>query len=164
MKSGKLDVMSNTMPEDDQNAELISARTQAEAREQAVRKLLVGDFFPYRAYSATTDQDVRAEHMALESLGLNGTNIYNAEDPVWRKFRPPWDYGCRCCWHAVSVRQAAQRGVVEAQEWLARSEAIASERGGTQARYLAETAPDAFQFVPMPPFDPPPEFRERVSS
>lgn len=116
-----------------------------------------GDGLPYRAYNATTDQRVREEHIALETLGLDGTNIYRADDPVWKIFRPPWSWNCRCDWSPVSVRQAARRGVTEAAEWLARAEAMAAERGGTAGRYLDETAPGVPAWVPMPKFADDPE-------
>lgn len=126
----------------------------------ALNKPLVGDFFPYRSYYATTDRAVRPEHLAMETLGLSGTNIFNADDPVWRLFEPPWDYNCRCSWSATSIRQAARRGVQEAKDWLARARAMADEMGGEAADYYQETRP-VFEFVKMPPFQPPAEFERR---
>lgn len=133
----------------------------SDSMERALHKPLVVDFFQYRAYFATSDERTRDTHRALEKLGLNGTNIYNKDDPVWQEFRAPWDYNCRCSWAPVTVRDAANRGVVEAQEWWARAEAMADERGGRPANYLSETAPQSFEFVPHPPFSAPPEFERR---
>lgn len=133
----------------------------SDSMERALHKPLVVDFFQYRAYFATSDERTRDAHRALEKLGLNGTNIYNKDDPVWQEFRAPWDYNCRCSWAPVTVRDAANRGVVEAQEWWARAEAMADERGGRPANYLSETAPASFEFVPHPPFSAPPEFKRR---
>lgn len=80
---------------------------------------VVGDLFPYRAYYSIRDDRRRPEHGALEKLGLNGTNIYRADDPTWKRFLPPWAFGCRCGWVALTVKQAAERGVQEAIDWLA---------------------------------------------
>lgn len=74
--------------------------------------------FPYLLYSATHDSRVRPEHLAMEKLGLNGTAVYRADDPVWDVFLPPWAWNCRCEVIPLSVRAAAGRGVREAQEWL----------------------------------------------
>jgi uncharacterized protein with gpF-like domain len=44
------------------------------------------------AYYATHDARVRDDHLAMETLGLDGTNIYRADDPIWREYLPPWDF------------------------------------------------------------------------
>ncbi len=53
---------------------------------------IVQDEFPYLAYYATHDGRTRPEHLALEKLGLSGTNIYRIDDPIWQEFMPPWGY------------------------------------------------------------------------
>lgn len=73
---------------------------------------------PYLRYVATHDTRVRDEHLALETLGLNGTGIYRSDDPIWRLFYPPWDWNCRCEVIPLSLKAAARAGVREAQEWL----------------------------------------------
>lgn len=52
----------------------------------------VSPVFPYMRYIAIRDGRVRDTHLALETLGLDGTNIYRRDDPMWSFFRPPWDY------------------------------------------------------------------------
>jgi N12 class adenine-specific DNA methylase len=89
-----------------------------DGRETLRSNPIVGATFPYQAYIATHDARTRHEHRALEKLGLNGTNIYRADDPFWDYFTPPWDYQCRCGVQMLTVEQAAARGVKEAQEWL----------------------------------------------
>lgn len=54
---------------------------------------------------------------------------------------------CRCGWTPLTVRQAAERGIKEAQEWLSTG---------------VEPADKAF--VPMPPFQPPEGFKRAVAS
>lgn len=132
---------------------------------KSLEQPMVTDAFPYRAYFATTDQRVRHEHIALEKLGLNGTNIYRADDPTWQKFRPPWDYNCRCSWTPVSVEQAARRGVSEAQEWWERARAMRDEQFNGEGRiveYLNRTAPSEREWVTPPEFQPSPEFSRNV--
>lgn len=136
-----------------------TAAALSDGQERALKAPMVADAFPYRAYFATTDTRVRKQHLELERLGLNGTNIYRADDPVWATFRPPWDFNCRCAWSPVTVEQAARRGVTEAKEWLARAEAMAAERGGSADQYLSRTEPMQPAWVTPPPFEPSPEFQ-----
>lgn len=131
--------------------------------ERALRHPVVIDAFPYRKYRATADDRVRKTHLALESFGLNGTAVYNKDDPVWITFAPPWEWNCRCAMSPLTVAKAAQLGVQEAIDWLDRAKAIADERGGRAAQYLTSTAPDEFAFVAWPAIDgkrimPPPEW------
>jgi len=104
--------------------------------EAALADPFVADAFPYRAYYPIRDDRARPEHLALEFLGLDGTNIYHKSDPVWAMFRPPWDWNCRCGWNPLTVRRAAAKGVRFAQQWL--------ETGIEPPR----------QFVEWPPFLP----------
>ncbi len=73
--------------------------------------------FPYRRYSATHDSRVRPDHLALETLGLNGTAVYRADDPIWDLYYPPWAWQCRCVVIPYSIADAARAGVREAVEW-----------------------------------------------
>jgi SPP1 gp7 family putative phage head morphogenesis protein len=133
----------------------------SDGTEKALKNPIVADAFPYRAYYSTTDNRVRKEHRALEKHGLDGTNIYRADDPVWAMFRPPWAFNCRCAWSPVSVEQAARRGVREAQEWLERAKAMAAELGGSEYQYFERTAPASPAWVAPPPFQPDPEFQRQ---
>lgn len=130
----------------------------SDGADKALEQPMVADAFPYRQYWATTDQRTRPEHRALERMGIQGTNIYRADDPVFRRFRPPWDFNCRCSWNPVTVEQAANQGITEAKEWLARAKAMADAKGGPWPAYLNATAPQTPTWVQPPPFEPPPEF------
>ena len=79
---------------------------------------IVKGLFPYVRYDATHDARTREEHLALEKLGLSGTNIYRADDPMWAYFSPPWDFQCRCSRTLTTITTAARLGVQEAAEWL----------------------------------------------
>lgn len=100
---------------------------------------LVGDEFPYVLYSAVHDSRVEDTHLAMESLGLDGTAVYRADDPVIRKFWPPWRWNCRCHVIPLSIEDAARRGVREAMRWV-----------------KTGNPPIAPQYVEHPPFDLPP--------
>lgn len=136
----------------------MSAYSKAQA--EAISSPMVSDAFPYAAYSATADSRVRPEHWALESHGLNGTNIYRYDDPTFQKFRPPWSYQCRCRWTPQTVEQAARRGVEEAKEWMQRAKDVAKTQGGSFYQYLNQSAPSQGQHVQPPSFEPPPEFKK----
>lgn len=79
---------------------------------------IVSELFPYQEYFATHDARCEATHLALETLGLNGTGVYRRDDPMWEWFTPPWRYNCRCTVNPLTVEAAARRGVKEAEEWL----------------------------------------------
>lgn len=110
----------------------------SEGVEDVLATPMVGENFPYRQYYATMDDRVRPEHLLLETLGIQGTGIYHKDDPVWRMFRPPWSWNCRCVWRPVSIREAARKGINEAKQWLETGEEPPHE------------------FVKRPPFEPDP--------
>ncbi len=122
----------------------------SDATERAVSAPLLAERFPYRRYRSTTGQRVRPEHFQLTKSGLDGTNIYNAKDPAWTAFRPPWAYNCRCSGVPVTVTAAARAGVKEAKDWLKRAQAMADEKGGVAQEWQADTKPPSFQFVAWP--------------
>jgi len=129
-----------------------------DASERSLSQPIVAAGFPYRRYRATHDDRTRVEHRALETLGLDGTSIYRADDPVWEKFAPPWDWNCRCAFAPVTVEQAANAGVREAMDWWHRAGERATESGGRTASYVTDTAPPDPQYVEHPAFEPPPEW------
>jgi len=106
-----------------------------------------GHAFPYRKYRATEDERVRPEHLELQKSGLQDDNgktaYYEADSEVWRAFRPPWDYNCRCAQTAITVREAARQGVKHAQTWWETAKALAEEHGGKPEFYLAHSRPAA---------------------
>lgn len=90
----------------------------AAGKERIVSNPVISTAFPYAAYYAIHDTRTRPDHIEMESRGLNGTNVYRADDPMWRYRTPPWDYQCRCSKVYLTIRQAAQRGVEEARRWI----------------------------------------------
>jgi SPP1 gp7 family putative phage head morphogenesis protein len=93
--------------------------------EDIMTQPVVSDLFPYQEYLAIGDGRVREEHLALETLGLNGTGVYRRDDPMWELFQPPWDFNCRCSVVPLTIDAAADRGVREAIRWRDTGEAPA---------------------------------------
>lgn len=89
-----------------------------DGHEELANNPIVSEIFPYQEYLAIHDARARDEHLALESMGLNKTNIYRRDDPMWELFLPPWGYQCRCGVNLLTLEDAAGRGVKEAQLWL----------------------------------------------
>lgn len=79
---------------------------------------IVSAVFPFREYLPIRDARARPEHVALGSMGLDGTGIYFASDPMWNLFSPPWSWNCRCSTNALTIDAAARKGVSVAKEWL----------------------------------------------
>jgi hypothetical protein len=79
---------------------------------------IVSELFPYQSYVAIHDGRVRDDHLALEILGIDGTNIFRRDDPFWDLFTPPWSFQCRCTIIALTIEASARKGVKEAAEWL----------------------------------------------
>lgn len=78
---------------------------------------IVAQIFPYLKYFALSNGCDFRNHVTLESSGLNGTNIYRRDDPVWVYFTPPWEPGCGCTTTIATVDAAADAGVSEAIQW-----------------------------------------------
>lgn len=112
----------DTLPISDAHLEAVYRNNANEAYAQGMEHVLdnpmVADAFGFRAYFAIHDSRARPTHKALEYTGLNKTNVYWANDPVWRAIRPPNDFSCRCGFAPLSTRDAARLGVEAAKEWL----------------------------------------------
>lgn len=102
---------------------------------------VVEEVFPFREYLPIRDGRVRENHLALATLGLDGTSVYWASDPFWRVFRIPWEHNCRCGSNLLTVDAAARKGVVAARRWLR-----TGERPPMESR------------LPFIPFRPDPDF------
>lgn len=128
-QGGTLDEFRRELKKDVETSELSDRESESLYRTHVGRAYAAGQIavydspavrsaFPYMLYSATHDNRVRPDHLALERMGLNGTAVYRADDPFWTVYYPPWDWNCRCQAFPLSVRDAAKYGVREAQEWL----------------------------------------------
>lgn len=138
----------DTLPISPGHLENVYRSNIQEAFSQGMERILdhpiVADGFPFRIYVPVHDARARKSHRDLETLGLDGTAVYWADDPTWIRFRPPWDFNCRCGWIPCSVETAASLGVRQAIEWL---------ETGIEPRH---------QWVTPPPFSPSPSW-ERIA-
>lgn len=94
------------------------ARAYSAGQQDVLRHPLVADEFPYVEWTATHDGRVRPEHLAMESLGIDGTAYYRADDPLWDTHWPPCGWNCRCLLIPRTLGDAADAGVREARRWL----------------------------------------------
>jgi hypothetical protein len=119
----------------------------SEANDKTFKSPIVADAFPFRAFFSTHDDRTRADHELLETSGIEGTNIYLADDPAWEIIRAPVYFQCRCRWLPYTIRQAARKGVGMAKQWLANIQAAkdADVYSGDDGEYR----PNAV-FVPTP--------------
>lgn len=93
-------------------------RSFMDAHDELASDPIVADVFPYQAIVPIHDGRCRDEHLALEKLGLDGTNVFRMDDhEFWNVFLPPWDWGCRCGVLLMTAEAAARAGVKEAQAW-----------------------------------------------
>ena len=74
--------------------------------------------FPYVVWNATRDARVRKAHWAMETAGLDGTTIYRSDDPEIIRVWAPHAWNCRCVMVAITLADAAKRGIKQAIEWL----------------------------------------------
>lgn len=63
------------------------------------------DTRPYWQFVAVMDAKTRPSHAAL-----NG-KVFRWDDPIWKKFFPPLDWGCRCHVRALTAEQVRKRGL-----------------------------------------------------
>lgn len=96
----------------------IQAFDLAAKRRSKLMDPMVSEGSPYLLWSATHDGRVRPDHLVMESRGQNGTAVYRLDDPIWRKYWPPIDFGCRCVLISLSIEDAARHGSHEATEWM----------------------------------------------
>lgn len=115
-----------------------TARAYSAGQIDVLDRPFVSSEFPYLLYDYTHDSRVRPEHVWLGTHGLNKTGVYRRDDPFWKKWFPPCGWNCRCVAIALSVEDAAARGVREARVWQETGE-----------------PPDVPEWVPAVPFDLP---------
>lgn len=55
---------------------------------------------------------------ALSNGGYQGTGIYLTNSLVWRRVAPQSHHGCRCGASYLTIKRAAEKGILVAQKWL----------------------------------------------
>ena len=76
--------------------------------------------FPYFWWSPIDDGRTSDEHLALASMGLDGTSVFRVDDPTfapWFEARRNGIRPCRCSLTRMTTLQAAKRGVQEPRLW-----------------------------------------------
>lgn len=71
-----------------------TAQSLAAAQEQLAAHPVVADLFPYRQRLPIRDSRLSDLCYVLAESGIGGTAIFRADDPVWKKTRPPSHYQC----------------------------------------------------------------------
>ena len=78
---------------------------QAYAVSRHQQQMEVADVFPYWRYVTVGDARVRASHAALDG------KVLKADDPWWKTYYPPWDWGCRCIVEELDEEDAQKIGI-----------------------------------------------------
>ncbi len=90
--------------------------------------------FPFRQYLTSNDRRVRETHAALDG------KVLPWNDPFWDRFTPPWDYGCRCTFIALTAGQ------------VARSRVVVWTWSGGRLRPISDKRANGFAIDPNPSF------------
>lgn len=79
---------------------------------------IVRDLMPYE--EVLPIRDTRLTHLCevIAESGIQGTGIFRRDDPVYQHFKSPRHWQDRCGRRALTIEQAAELGIKEAQEWL----------------------------------------------
>lgn len=80
------------------------------ARQQTLNDPEITAAFPYRQYLTVGNgtpgvNGVRATHAALHG------KVFRWDDPFWDHYTPPWEYGCRCTFVALTAGQVRRMGI-----------------------------------------------------
>ena len=93
-------------------------KAYAEAQNRLVAHPLVKELFPYVATEPIYDSRLSELCRVVAQSGIQGTNIFRVDDPVWKKYQNPRHFKCRCGRVYLTIEQAAARGIKEAIRWL----------------------------------------------
>ena len=116
-----------------------SAKAYSVGMDRLLSDPVVSETFPFEETVPIKDSRLTPLCEVVSRSGIQGTGVYLRDDPIYQKFKPPRHWRCRCSRRALSVEDAARRGIKYAQEWL--------EKG--------EQPPDP-PYVEHPPVDLPP--------
>lgn len=80
------------------------------ARQQTLNDPEITAAFPYRQYLTVGNgtpgiNGVRPTHAALHG------KVFRWDDPFWDHYTPPWEYGCRCTFVALTAEQVKRMGI-----------------------------------------------------
>lgn len=72
---------------------------------------------PYVSSDSINDSRRTELCRRIGQSGIQGSNIFRVDDPVWQRFRPLRHWRCRCNATYMSIEDAAKRGIHEAVLW-----------------------------------------------
>ena len=76
------------------------------------------DLFPYEQTLVIDDANLTELCDTIRKSGIQKTDIFQRDDPVYQKFKSPRHWQCRCSRRPMTVREAARRGIKSAIRWL----------------------------------------------
>jgi hypothetical protein len=79
---------------------------------------VIGDTFPYSKRLPIRDPRLTELCEILARSGIDGSAIMRRDDPIYRMFRRPSHFSCRCSEAFLSAKEAARQGISEAQEYI----------------------------------------------
>ena len=110
--------------------ESIYRTSVAQAHAQGLHEVLgvpeVAAGFPYVMSEPIRDSRLSDLCRIVSKSGIQGTNVFRTDDPVWQRYRNPRHPNCRCATIPLSIADAAARGIREAVEWERTGEPPAS--------------------------------------
>lgn len=110
----------------------------SEARREVLDRPEITAAFPYRMYLTVGNgtpgvRNVRPEHAALHR------KVFRWNDPFWVEFLPPWDYGCRCTFVALTAADVKRMRVVV---WTYKGGMVQPLAGKRGKRFALKPHPD----------------------
>ena len=91
-----------------------------QANAKTMQDSIVAACFPYFRWCPVGDGRTSDEHVGLEEMGLDGTNIFRCDDPTFARWFAARREGlrpCRCSTIPVTIEKAADEGIREARRW-----------------------------------------------
>ncbi len=88
-------------------------------KEEVLDNPLSRELFPFRLDAGPKDSRVTPLCALMQVSGIQGTNIYLADDSEYQRLKPLRHWNCRHSATPLSVADAARRGIVYAQQWMA---------------------------------------------
>jgi uncharacterized protein with gpF-like domain len=88
-------------------------------KETILESGLAVDLFPFVMDVSVPDSRRTDLCRVVTRSGIDGSNIFMRSDPEWQRLKPLRHWQCRCSSVPLSVADAARRGIVYAQQWMA---------------------------------------------
>ncbi len=83
----------------------------AAARVRTLKQPHIEKIFRYWRYLTVGNGQPGVNNVRHEHAVLHG-KVFTSTDPFWRHFTPPWEWGCRCYFVALSAKTVQRRGSI----------------------------------------------------